>query len=380
MKIVIVGGGAAGIFCAINIKTKLKDKVDVTILERQNRIGKKILVTGNGKCNLTNMNLTYKDYNSDFVYDALNGFSPQDCIAFFKEIGLMTRVDEEGRVYPYSEKANSVLDCFLKAIDDLGINVITDYEVNHIKKTDEFLVYSKDYRILNFDALVMATGGRAGINFENNSYELLKYFNHKVSPLRPGLVALKSKDNIKPLSGLRVKAKAKILNSKKVLAETIGEILFKEQGLSGIAIFELSRFYEPNCRVSIDLAYDKSDDELHDFLKGNLEDRLNGLFPKMIAQEILKRNKGNIIEVIRNFDFHITGTYDYSNAQLTIGGIDYHDVNPFTYESLLVKNLYIIGEVLNIDGACGGFNLHFAWASAAMCSQDIYHKIMGRTN
>ena len=378
MKIAIIGGGASGLFCAINIKLKLKEKVEVAILERQNRVGKKILVTGNGKCNLTNFNLSYKDYNTSFVEEALKGFSPQDCIEYFKAIGIMTRQDSEGRVYPYSEKANSVLDRFLSLLDELDIKVITDYEVSHIKRTDKFLVYSKDYRVYNFDFLVMATGGKSAVNFDNDSYQLLKEFNHKVTSFAPGLVALKSDANLKPLSGLRIKAKAKIIEKGKVLAETVGEILFKDNGLSGIAIFELSRFYKPNCTVVLDIAYDKTDEELTNFLSGDLENRLNGLFPKMIRLDILRRNKGNVLDVIRNYDFNIIGTYDYNNAQVTIGGIDYHDINPFTYESLLVKDLYVIGEALNVDGACGGFNLHFAWASAYSSSNDIIEKIIHR--
>ena len=378
MKIAIVGGGASGLFCAINIKSKLKDKAEVTILERQNRVGKKILVTGNGKCNLTNLYLTYKDYNTGFVDAALQEFSPEDCVNYFKDLGIMTRVDEEGRVYPYSEKANSVLDCLLKRANELDIKIITEFEVSHIKKTDKFLVYTKEYRLINFDYLVMATGGKSAVNFENNSYNLITVFNHKITPLRPGLVALKAEENLKPLSGLRVKAKARIIDNSKVLAETVGEILFKDNGLSGIAIFELSRFYKPNCKVSLDLAYDKTDAELKEFLSKDVEDRLNGLFPKMIGLDLLKRNKDNLIAVIRNYDFNITGTYDYTNAQITVGGIDYHDMNPFTYESLLVKDLYVIGEVLDIDGACGGYNLHFAWASAYLCSKDICDKINNR--
>jgi predicted Rossmann fold flavoprotein len=375
MRIAVVGGGAAGMLCAINIKSKLKDKVDVTILERQNRLGKKLLMTGNGKCNLTNMNITVEDYNTDFVYEAIKQFSPQNCIDLFCDLGLMTRIDEEGRVYPYSEKANSVLEVLLHAINKLKIEVITDYEVDHIKKTDQFLVYSKDYQVNNFDYLVIATGGKSALNFENNSYHLLEPFNHKVTALRPGLVALKTDVSLKALSGLRVKAKATIIKGQNVLHSTVGEILFKDHGLSGIAIFELSRFYEPGVYVSLDLAYNLTDEELETFLQEDLETRLNGLFPKMICLDLLKRYRDNIIEGIRNYQFKIVDTYDYDNAQITVGGIDYRDVNPFTYESLLVKGLYIIGEALNVDGTCGGFNLHFAWASATLCANDITSKL-----
>jgi predicted Rossmann fold flavoprotein len=376
-KVVIIGGGASGIFCAIAIKMNSKEEVSVTILEAQNRIGKKILVTGNGKCNLTNLDINESHYNTDLVHWAIDTFDPQTCVKYFEGLGLMTRVDEAGRVYPYSEKATTVLDVLMRELERLDIQVITEYEVSHIKKTDLFLVYSKDYRVLNFDYLVMATGGVANINFENAGYKILSDLGHSLTDLSPGLVALKTKENLKPLSGIRVKAKATIINNNQVLASTVGEILFKENGLSGIAIFELSRFHVKGCKVVLDLAYDKSESEIQTFLSknSNLEDGLNGMFPKMISQDILKRNGKKVVEVIKNYEFNVIDTYGFNNAQITVGGINNKEVNPFTYESFIIKDLYVIGEVLDVDGTCGGYNLHFAWASGYLAALDISKKI-----
>ena len=376
-KIAIVGGGASGIACAIKLKTLLGESASVTILEKLPRIGKKILMTGNGKCNISNINLSEGFYNSEVVGEVLKEFDFLKCKEFFEDIGLMLRVDEAGRVYPYSEKATTVLDTLLRKLNQLDVNIITNYDVGEIKKTDKFLVYSNDYQVYNFDYLVMATGGQASINGDYNGYELLERLGHTITNLRPGLVALKTKEDLKPLAGIRIKGRAKIIIDDKLVYETNGEILFKNEGLSGIAILELSRYFQPDAIISIDLVPDMSYRDLHKFFKPGIaiEDVIAGMFPKMVCIDILKKcnrvNEKNIIEVIKDYRFTVIDTYGFNNAQITVGGISINEINPFTLASLIVDDMYIIGEVADIDGTSGGYNLHYAWGSGVITANNI---------
>ena len=258
MRVGIIGGGAAGLFSAIHLKL-MNPNFEVTILERDSRVGKKILATGNGKCNITNLKASEKDYNDSKVLYALNNFSVFDTINYFKKLGLMIKFDSEGRCYPYSEKATTVLDVFMNMINRLKINICTNYEVVHVKAYDDFMVYSRDYGLKHFDYLIVSTGGKSGINFNNESYNFLEYLGHTVTNLYPGLVPLKTKEKLKNLSGIRSKAKVKLLREQKLIFNTTGEVLYKEEGLSGISIMEVSRHALPGDVISLDLVYDLSD-------------------------------------------------------------------------------------------------------------------------
>lgn len=371
-KVIIIGGGAAGLFAAICIKKELKEQIEVTILERQNRVGKKLLSTGNGKCNLSNIYLNLDCYNTEYINNAINEFDANKCIHYFYELGLMLRIDESGRIYPYGEKANMVVDLLMRHVERLGIKVITGFNVSHIKKPNQFIVYSTDYRLLISDYVIVATGGMSSIPFKNETYKLLTYFGHTMTPLSPALVALKTLEDTKTIAGIRIKGQAKIEVDNVVLASEVGEILFKNEGLSGICIFELSRHYKPNAKIKIDLAYDKSESEIEKFLNhsSNVQEALLGMFPKMIVNDLLQR-KGNVIKNIKNYEFTVIDTYGYDTAQITKGGISIKEFIPDSYESIYVKGLYAVGELLDVDGKTGGYNLHFAWSSAYLASKQI---------
>jgi predicted Rossmann fold flavoprotein len=375
-KVAIIGGGASGIFCAIILK-KLNKNLDVTIYEAQSKIGKKILQTGNGKCNLSNTNLTVNEYNTDLVKDLIKEFDSNKLIKILNEMGLMVRIDDEGRIYPYSEKATTVLDIFLKQLNDLKVNVITDCYINNIKYNNSYYTISDNNKNnYNCDYLIIATGGCSSINYNYNTNVLVNKLNHSVSDLFPSLCALKTKQNTKHLSGIRVKCKASIIVNGEVKHQTKGEVLFKDDGLSGIAIFILSKYYEKNknCVVSLDLFDASTKDELNNKLYNNdsLENNLLGYFPKMINYDIIKRASNKTIgEIIKDYNFNIIDTYGFNNSQVTKGGVLLNEININTFQSKKCNNLYIIGEALDVDGSCGGFNLHFAWASAFKCANDI---------
>ena len=367
-EVAIIGGGASGLFCAILLKQYVKD-INVTIYEAQNKVGKKILQTGNGKCNICNMNISTDNYNTNKIKKLITNFKPNDLINILNSWGLMTRVDEEGRVYPYSEKASSVLDIFLKKIDELKINVNTSCYISKIGKiNNKYNIYSSDNQKYISDYLIVCTGGVSSITYKNNGYKLLEQLGHSSTVLYPSLCALKTKEQTKHLSGIRVKCKASIIVDNVLKHQTKGEVLFKDDGLSGIAIFILSQFYEKNKKnvVSLDLYEDKTIEELNKELINNnkLENNLLGYFPKMVNLDLIKKNSNNIGYIIKNYNFEVIDTYGFNNSQVTKGGINLDEINLDTFESLKQNNLYISGEVIDIDGTCGGYNLYFAFASA----------------
>lgn len=377
-KVAIIGGGASGIFCAIILK-KINSSLDVTIYEAQSKIGKKILQTGNGKCNLSNTAITIDDYNTNLIKNLIEKFDSNKLISILNEMGLMIRIDDEGRIYPYSEKATTVLDIFLKQLNDLKVNIVTDCYINNIKYENNVYTLMDNKNSYNCNYLIIATGGCSSISYNYNTKVLVNKLNHNVSELSPSLCALKTKQSTKHLSGLRIKCKASIIVDNEIKHQTNGEVLFKDDGLSGIAIFILSQYFEKNktCIVSLDLFESLSIDELNNKLYNNqtLENNLLGYFPKMINYDIIKRaNNKTIGEVIKNYCFDIVDTYGFNNSQVTKGGVLLDEINIDTFQSKKCNNLYIIGEALNVDGSCGGYNLHFAWASAYQCALDIAKK------
>lgn len=358
MKVGIVGGGACGVITALILKKHNLD-VDVTIFEQNDRILKKLLKTGNGKCNIANNIITSDMYSS---YDLIENNSDINVLSELMDLGLVLKETTLGRVYPYSEQAKSVVNVLLKDLDKANVKVITNYNVKDINNKNGFIINNNE----RFDYLVVATGSIA--QEKTNGYELLERLGHKVTSLRPGLVPIKVKEKVDHLQGLRIKCKASV--NGKTLS---GEILFKNDGLSGILALDLSRLVNVGDKISLDLMpdYEKEDiDKL--FENKNKEDVLDGIFVKMITKEILNRGK-DVSYIIKHFDFTVSGFYDFSDGQIVCGGVDLSCINNF--ESVVIPNLYIGGEVLDVDGASGGYNLYFAWLSGIAIANDILRKI-----
>lgn len=372
-NIIIVGGGASGIICALRLKIENPD-LKVLLLEQNPRVGKKILKTGNGRCNISNHNMSSNHYNQpQFLSACLRKFSVDDLIDFFQKLGLFLRADHANRLYPYSEYANTVLEVFLHALNKYQIEVRCNQEVKEIKTSDRFVVKTGS-EVYESDVVVVATGSQA--QEKTNGYELLKKLNHTITTMEPGLVPLKTKENLSSLRGIKIKCKARVIHNGKTLHEEEGELLFKEQGLSGVLSLNLSRYAKPESIISLDL-FPKTNilPILERLVKTkSLEAALLGIFPKMLVYEILKRsNKENlqdISEQIHNLKFEVAGKYGFSNAQITLGGININEINQ-DFSSKLNKDLYIIGEVLDVDGECGGYNLHFAWLSGILAADAI---------
>jgi len=380
-KIAVLGGGASGIMAAISAA---RHGADVTLIEKNHRIGKKLLMTGNGRCNFTNINLKAEDYNSAFVRDALDGFSVTDTVAFFKEIGLVSIEEDGGRLYPASEQASAVLEVLLLELERRKVKIICDFNVDKISKTDTgFEVISKDGGKIYADKIIASFGGKAApkTGSDGSGYRLLEMLGHSFTPLSCALVQLKTDRSIK---GVRAKATVKLRD----ITEK-GEVQFTEYGLSGIPIFNISRYAQKGDIITLDLMPDYSENKLFEYLKKRnaqkLETYLVGIVNKQLGQMLLKecgvgklsQNSGELEEfkiekiakTVKNWHFTVTGKMPWENAQITKGGIKLFEVSSKTMESKLVKGCYITGEMLDIDAPCGGFNLQWAWSSGFMAGK-----------
>lgn len=361
MTDIIIGAGAGGLACAIRLKQNIPSD-EVILLERLDIAGKKILATGNGRCNLSNEHAEHY----------------KDVIEFFDNIGLKTRSDEEGRIYPYSNQAATVRDILQKECEKLGVQIITDCTV---KSVDKDLIISTDCGMFYGDNVIVATGGKAqsALGSNGSGYDILKRLGHNITPLSPALVQLTSSSKYpRQLKGQRVKGNMKILLDGECVKQDKGEILFTDYGLSGIVTMNLSEVVGKNfesekpkkCHAIIDLASDFDEEELlrHINKFGSLEGILGNKISTLLEKQA-DGDKEKICKYAKNWQLIITGTKGYNFAQITSGGADTDQFNNF--ESVFVKNLYACGEVLDRQFECGGFNLNFAFYSGICVADEI---------
>lgn len=390
MKVAIIGGGASGLMAAISAANC---GYNVTVLERLDRVGKKILATGNGRCNYTNINSDIKNFhgkNPDFIKKAMNTFWVDETISFFEELGMLTTVEENGKAFPYSLQASAVLDVLRFEIERLNINIITNFEAKSIiRKNDSFLIESYDGNCEKADKVIISTGGKASpfLGSNGSGYDILKKLGHTLTDIFPSLVQIKTDTKyVKALKGIKVNANVTVKNHVD-LGFSSGEVLFTDYGLSGPAIFNISRLpaEHKNTKIILDLLPRIDYNSLKELLikrkspTRNLENYFVGMLNKKIGMTLMKyadvlpyqRSSDTLtnkeIEIlskaIKSFEFEAIGTTSWNNAQVTAGGISTDEVNPQTLESNLIKGLYITGELLDIDGDCGGHNLQWAWTS-----------------
>ncbi len=389
LKIGIIGAGACGIASAIRIKEKYGEKVEVHLFEQEEKVGKKILQTGNGKCNFSNFNLDSSYYNHcDFVKPLLEKYNTNSILDFFASLGILSKFDNEGRIYPYSESAASFLEVLLYHLENKGVYIHSNCKIFSLKtKGNKYLLNDE----FTMDKIIVSIGGKARVKEYDDSF--LKPLNLRFVADNPGLVSLKVEEKfIKLLSGLRMKVKVKVLHNGLMVYQNAGEVLFKDDSLSGIVIFSCSRYVNRNSLVELNLCPDKEKEELVNWfldLKDKMpfmlvEKTLNGLFPKQLAKVLTRLSHledvklkdisisqiNQLVNLISHFSFHIVSFNDYNNAQIMCGGIDISEVN----EKLQLKNhpsIFVGGEVLDIDGECGGFNLSFAWICAFVIANNI---------
>ncbi len=406
MKVAVIGAGASGLACAVSMGRKIKENnlpVQITVFEGKDKAGKKILATGNGRCNLMNKNEGDYYFCSDGFTDvALNKFNVRSNIDFFASLGLYTRSDEEGRIYPLSNQATSVLDALRFACQGYNVRILTECNVDSIKHSNGKFIINNE---LSYDKVVLACGGKASVkNF--NGYDLLKQLGHNVTRVLPSLTKLEVSDKkiVKQLKGIRQKGEFTLYHGKEAVAKEKGELLFTDYGLSGIAVMQLSAFavrLDGEKKISADFVSELSFEELVDaislFAKNAPgicnENLLSGFVSKMLGRVLLKElgipldkpscnlNEKEIKAIsskLKRFDFIISGYKGFEDAQVTAGGADTKLFNKKTMESKKIKGLYCIGELLDVDALCGGYNLHWAWSSGRLCAESITNELMNR--
>ncbi len=391
MTVGIIGGGASGMAAALAAAEN--PNVQVLLLERQARVGKKLLATGNGRCNLTNRNLSENRYHGDapeFVRYALEKMDVDRTLKWFSALGLYTVTEASGRVYPYSDQANSVVDVLRFALNKPNITLRTGFEVRKVRRTEAGFAVTSDDETISCDKLIIACGGLAGTKLGGSmsGYKLLGSLGHRSTRLRPALVQLKTGWNgVAALKGVRANCRAQIWHNDTLWLRSSGEVQFTDYGLSGPVIFEISRDVctLPGrwvCKLDFLPQWDISrlKEELtrrvctqlpvEELFTGILHNRLGRVLTKaagisggqQIAQ-LSQQDMESLCQTVKAFEISLTEPLGMDSAQVTAGGVRTDGFDPETMESRTVPGLYACGEVLDIDGDCGGYNLQWAWSS-----------------
>jgi len=387
-KIAIIGAGASGLLCSIFCA---KQGLHVELFEQNNKAGKKILVSGNGRCNISNTSLHVEDYfgdNISFVKEALDSFGFKEFAKFCESIGLVLDIKEDGRVYPLSNEAKSVASLLLNQARTLGVALHVETKITDIKKL-----------INNFDAVVVATGSQAASHLGGNrdGLEFAEAFRHNIIQTYPSLVQFHLNSNTaQKMSGAKLNAEVTLLINNKKESTCSGDVLFTNYGVSGFAILDISQrasvalMEYAKVDISINLLPNFNAQKLSSHISKlstlSIIDILSGLIPIKIANGLLDELNINpstssqdlgtkqikkIANQMLNWRFEVTDTHGFRHAEVAGGGVDTTEINPKTMESLKQKNLYFCGEVLDVVGKRGGYNFAFAWASAFLAAKNI---------
>ena len=390
----IIGGGAAGLMSAVELvsgSNALNGK-DVVILERNDRVGKKLIATGNGQGNLTNLNFGASFYYGEkpFIDAFIENYNKVDLISYLNNLGIITFSNKDGKVYPLSRQASSVLDIIRAILNEKGVEEKTLCQVNNIVLDKSNYKISTDKDTFYAKTVIIATGGAVAKQFgtDGSAYKLVENFGHEKTKLYPSLVQLKTDlDKIRGLKGLKEAAKVSAVVKDKEIMTATGDILFTEFGVSGSTIFSLSASVvdKEDAKIKIEFLPDLTESEIERILLGrqgkvfNGENYLLGMINKRIGQAVIKSAKSldakTVAKALKNFTLKVNGNLGANYAQVTKGGIKTEKIDKQTYQSKLSKNLYIVGEALNIDGDCGGYNLAFAFVSAIMASKSIKESV-----
>ena len=377
--VIIVGAGASGLMAGI---MAARNGAAVTILEQNEKPGKKINATGNGRCNYTNLVMpenAYRGEHPEFVQDALSQFSVSDTIEFFKELGIYP-LDRKGYLYPRSGQAQSVTEVLCMEAADLGVKIKTNEKVVSVqKKTDGFRVLTEGWHYEG-DALILANGSRASSisGSDGSGYELAQKLGHHIIPVWPALTALKCKGNFfKIWSGVRTEGKITLFSEGKPVVSEQGELQLTDYGVSGIPVFQISRYAVRNIKegcdvkITIDFMPELSADEFRELLLKrkkacpykNDRELLIGLFPEKLIRVFAGQK--DLVSAVKSLTLTVTDSLSFAQAQVCSGGVDTREIHSRTMESRKCRSLYITGELLDIDGTCGGYNLQWAWSSGA---------------
>lgn len=400
-EVSVIGGGPSGIIAAI---AAARNGAKVTIVEKGSRLGRKILVSGNGRCNMSNEGVSWQNYHGKhpkFTASVFGRFSNFDTLEFFHDLGLSTKTEDGGRIFPVSDQAESVLQVLEYELESLGVQTLFKSRVDSIeKKNGKFTIKIFNGKTLSADKIIIATGGRSypKLGSSGDGFDFAKQFGHSIEQLFPVSVGLEVSKEYKPvcnkLQGVKIEAGAKAIQDETVIAEEIGTVLFTHFGLSAWAImrlsFEVSRLMNletvENVEVFIDFFPEQSFEDLDRMVeeiwgnnpKKTLGFSFVGLMQRKIAPALLdnlgidstrkvgsisKDDRRKILESFKSFKFVVEGTRTWDEAQFTYGGVSVEEIDSKTMESKLVPGLYFTGEVVDIVGDSGGYNLQWAWSS-----------------
>lgn len=391
-KAAIIGGGASGLMCAVELlsgKGAFRGS-DVIILERNDRLGKKLVATGNGQGNFSNLNLSPNHYYGDSSFaESFFMNSAVDVPRYFYNIGIPLEADSDGKIYPLSKQASSALDLIRAFLQSNNCNINLSVLVREVKFSDGvFSLYVSDGAVVYAENVILAAGGCVAKQFgtDGYSYRIAENFGHTKTKLSPSLVQVKTETgSIKGLKGIKEKAGVTLFDDNRKISYFVGDLLFTDYGVSGNSIFALSARIDNTLRnpyFEIDFIPEKTLKELTELLEFRAskryigkEDIFTGIINKKTGQAIIKnapdRSVDTLARLAKAFKLKIVGTLGFDYAQVTKGGIDTKDVNPRTMESKLQKSLYLVGEIVNVDGDCGGYNLAFAFSSGIVAARAV---------
>ncbi len=402
MQTIVIGAGASGMAAAITASRRPGNRV--RLLERQNRVGRKLSATGNGRCNLTNLSALPSSYHSDTGADffALQAFPVSSTLSFFEKLGLVWVSEEAGRCYPLSDQATSVVDVLRFALDASGVQTVLGCEVQSVQIGKHGFHLETSSGDFSCDKLIIACGGPASekLGATSDGARFLRMLGHSVTPLSPGLVQLCSPEPLlKSLKGIRAQASMQLLHHGDLLFTHSGEVQFVDGGVSGPAIFDLSRVADKQypCQLLLDFLPQFSHNALLSAMENRVQtlpelttdDLFTGMIHNRLGRVLVRKagieasvSLGSLLPAqlekcctqAKAFSLELTGSFGMENAQITIGGADASQFHPKTLESLLVPGLYACGEVLDVDGPCGGFNLQWAWSSG-MLAGSLCHEV-----
>ncbi len=393
-KVLVIGGGASGLMAAI---AAARQGAKVTLLEKNRQTGKKLLVTGNGRCNFTNRNQVLSFYRSDnleFVKEALKTFSADQAVRFFEELGILVK-DVNGYLYPNSSQAASIAEALRLETQRLQIKTACSITVLSVeKKVGQFYIKTEGWMYTS-DAVILACGSMAapGTGSTGDGYRFAEKLGHRVIPPLPALTGLyASQKDCRKLSGVRMEAKVTLWIDGEACIEEQGEVQFASYGLSGIPIFQVSRYASralhkgKTCEIFLDLCPTYGEEKLIELLTKGGEctgnrtgtDSLLGMFPEKLSKVLLERSGisakkkrmdwtaldvENLVRQIKTMRFTVVKCRDFDQAQACTGGVPLSELKGISMESAVVPGLYFAGELLDVDGACGGYNLQWAWTS-----------------
>lgn len=401
-KIAIIGAGASGLVAAI---VAAREGAQVCIYEKNNKIGKKILATGNGRCNVTNQHIELSNYhgqNPSFINPSMNRFKTSTCKEFFAELGVEMVEGQRGRLYPKSLQSSSIVELLGYECTRLGVEIFLNHEVKKVEKKDNGFSLHVEDKSLHVKSVLIATGGLAmpTLGSCDSGYEFAKSFGHTLIPTHATLVQLVCKEDLKSISGVKVVGDIEVYIDNEQKSTRSGDILFTNYGISGSAVLDVSRvishaiLHKRGVHVKLDLLPEYSKEQLKNLLKKRLEFSnsksvafwlegfINSKLASYVAQGLHVKNADDLnnkeltklVYNLKNMSLHVEDTKGYKSAEVTAGGVNTKEIDAKTMQSKLQDRLYFSGEVVDIDGDCGGYNLHWAWASGYTAGLNIIRK------